>query len=166
MSKNQNEKPNAKCHYLGEKYPLYAHVDETIKKAVITFDGKAFKCVCPSAGEFDLYEPLKSFYIKASRKLIEKRLKHFQPQIKTKYKSFSISSDDRRWGSCDSKKQLTFHWKLMIFPLQAIDYVVIHELCHLMHMNHDRSFWRLVGKHCPDYKEAMAMIGSEKTRDV
>ncbi|WP_207650414.1 M48 metallopeptidase family protein [Geosporobacter subterraneus] len=47
-----------------------------------------------------------------------------------------------------------------------MDYVVIHELYHLVHMNHDRSFWRLAGKIYPNYKEAMTILGTEKTRDM
>jgi len=167
MSELENNiKPSAYCNYLGKKYPIYATVDESVKKPVMHFDGKNFKCLCPEAGDFDLYEPLKSFYVKASRKYIDKRLRFYQPGFKVKYKSFNIENDNRRWGSCDSKRQLTFHWKLMVFPEHAIDYVIIHEMCHLTHMNHDRSFWRLVGKHCPDYKNAMAVLGTEKTRDM
>lgn len=167
MSSSENSiKPAAYCNYLGSKYPIFAVVNSEVKKPTLVFTKDRFICECPEAGEVDLYEPLKSFYMKSAKKHIDKRLKHYQKQFKEKYKSFTIASDDSRWGSCDSQRRLTFHWKLMMFPQNAIDYVVVHEMCHLSHMNHDRSFWRLVGKHCPNYKEDMKVIGSEKTRGL
>ncbi len=158
--------PSAYCNYLGNKTPIYILQDQSLKKAVMSFDGSNFICTAAELENIDLVIPLKSYYVKASRKLISKRLKHFQAKFKENYKSFTITSDDTRWGTCDSKRQLTFNWKLLMFPLEAIDYVVIHELCHLSHMNHDRSFWRLVGKHCPNYKEIMPILGTEKTRGI
>ncbi|WP_099192833.1 M48 family metallopeptidase [Tepidibacter mesophilus] len=151
-------------YYLGKTYPLYTKVDVSIKKVIIEWDGKAFICTSPQEGEIDIANAIKLFYTKASKKLIEERLKLYQPQFKVKYKSFSIESHQNKWGSCSSKRHLTFHWKLIMFPLNAIDYVVVHELCHLIHMNHDRSFWRLVGKVYPKYKEVMDILGTEKTR--
>lgn len=152
--------------YLGKPYPLYTKVDSSIKKITIHWDGKAFICSSPQDGEIDIAVAIQAFYMKASRKLIEERIKLYQPHIKAKYKSFSIESHPNKWGSCNSKGHLTFHWKLIMFPLNAIDYVVVHELCHLIHMNHDRSFWRLVGKIYPKYKEAMAILGTEKTKEM
>lgn len=160
------QQPKFKCYYLGKTYPLYIKVDPSIKKVTIDWDGKVFTCISPKEDDADITGALQSFYKKASRKLIEERLKLYQPNFKVKYKSFSIESHKNKWGSCSSKRDLTFHWQLILFPLEAIDYVVVHELCHLMHMNHDRSFWRLVGKVYPNYKEAMAILGTEKTRDV
>jgi predicted metal-dependent hydrolase len=155
-----------KCRYLGQLYPFVAVVDETIKKNVVKFDGKTMTCLTPIPGEVDANKALKKFYKKEAKKYIEKRLRLYQPKFKTKYKSFEIESVDARWGSCSSQRNLTFNWKLMLFPEEAIDYVVIHELCHLEHLNHDRSFWRLVGKHCPDYKNIMPILGTSKTRDM
>lgn len=154
------------CYYLGKTYPLFTRVDSSINKVSINFDGESFICVSPNSGSIDISEDFKKFYIKECKKLISERLKLYQPNIKVKYKSFSIENEKNKWGSCNSSKHLTFNWKLILFPIEAIDYVVVHELCHLMHMNHDRSFWRLVGKIQPQYKEAMAILGSTKTRDL
>lgn len=160
-----SKEPQSHCYYLGKSYPLYAVVDSTKKKINIEWDGKSFICTCPRAGEIDLSEVLKSFYIKETNKLIRKRIELYQSHFKVKHKSFSIENSQTKWGSCNSNRHLTFHWKLIVFPIEAIDYVVIHELCHLIHMNHGRSFWRLVGKIQPNYKEIMPLIGSRKTTD-
>ncbi|WIV12947.1 SprT family zinc-dependent metalloprotease [Proteiniborus sp. MB09-C3] len=160
------QQTNINCYYLGKLYPLYIELDLSIKKITIQWNGKAFICTSPQEGEIDIAAALQAFYTKAGKKLIEERLKSYQQYIKVKYKSFSIENHPSKWGSCNSKGHLTFHWKLIMFPLNAIDYVVVHELCHLIHMNHDRSFWRLVGKIYPTYKEAMTILGTEKTREM
>lgn len=155
------QRPELNFYYLGESYPLYTKLDPTMKKLTIKWDGKAFLCSGPQEGEIDISNALHSFYIKASRKLIEERLKLYQKYFKVKYKSFSIENHKDKWGSCSSNKHLTFHWRLILFPIDVIDYVVVHELCHLVHMNHDRSFWRLVGKIHPRYKESMDILGTK-----
>lgn len=154
------------CSYMGNRYPIYIEVDQSRKKPEMTFEKDRFICLCRSEEDVDLTKPLMTFYKKACKKYVEKRLRHYIKDFKTNYRGFSISSDDTRWGSCDSNRNLTFHWKLMMFPPKAIDYVIVHELCHLTHLNHDRSFWRLVGKYCPDYLETMKILGASKTRDL
>ncbi|WP_187648529.1 M48 metallopeptidase family protein [Nitrosophilus labii] len=59
----------------------------------------------------------------------------------------------RRWGSCSSKKNLNFSYRLIMAPKDVIDYVIIHELSHLTYMNHSKYFWTLVSKRCPNYIE-------------
>ncbi|BEP29876.1 M48 family metallopeptidase [Helicovermis profundi] len=155
-----------KYYYLGNVYPMYMSLDKSLKKVTIKWVNNSFHCASPFEGEIDISLALKSFYIKESRKVINQRLKIYQKNFKVKYKSFLIEDNDKRWGSCNSLRSLTFNWRLMIFPLDVVDYVVVHELCHMLHMNHDRSFWRLVGKICPNYKKTMEILGTKKTRDM
>ena len=63
-----------------------------------------------------------------------------------------------RWGSCSSTKLLTINTMLIQLPWDLIEYVIIHELCHIEEMNHSQDFWDLVGKHCPDYKHRRRAI--------
>lgn len=56
-----------------------------------------------------------------------------------------------RWGSCDSQGQVAFNWHIIKAPHPVVDYVVIHELAHLVHPNHSKAFWRLVECHCPAF---------------
>ncbi|WP_438297768.1 M48 family metallopeptidase [Sporosarcina sp. FA15] len=96
---------------------------------------------------------LKKFYIASCRTIIEERIKIYQKQLKVKPKIIEIVESRAKWGSCSSDKKLTFNYRLAMAPVEVIDYVIIHELCHILHMNHDRSFWRRVGSIMPDYKE-------------
>ena len=66
--------------------------------------------------------------------------------------SVSIKSRKSQWGSCDSNGDVTFSWRLVMARPEAIDYVVIHELCHRKHMDHSREFWNQVQKYMPDFK--------------
>lgn len=63
-----------------------------------------------------------------------------------------IRQQKRRWGSCNSRGELRLNWKLIMAPLPVLDYVVVHELCHLLHMDHSALFWADVGRVFPDYK--------------
>lgn len=96
---------------------------------------------------------LKKFYMLSCKKVVGERIKIYQARLKVKPKSFDVVESATKWGSCSSDRNLTFNYRLAMAPLDVIDYVVIHELCHLLHMNHDRSFWRRVGSIMPDYKE-------------
>ncbi len=70
----------------------------------------------------------------------------------------SINSAKTRFGSCSSKKRLNFSCRLMNYDERAIDYVVVHELAHLKHLNHSKNFWAFVEKFMPDYKERKKLL--------
>ena len=152
--------------YLGKEWPLKVVENPEVKKVNIHFEGEYLVLVSRETETIDYKKVLVRFYKQQAKKHIEKRLRHFQPMIRKKVKSFTIESSEKRWGSCNSMGELTFNWQLMLFPEAAIDYVVVHELCHLEHLNHDRSFWRLVGKLSPNYKDIMPILGTTKTRDL
>ncbi len=108
--------------------------------------------------EEELQRDLKKFYFASCKKVIGERIKIYQKQLKVTPKSYIIEESRTKWGSCSSAKHLTFNYRLAMAPIEVIDYVVIHELCHLLHMNHDRSFWRRVGSIMPDYKAKEAFL--------
>lgn len=98
-------------------------------------------------------ELIKKFYVSKTQEIVKKRIKHFEKIIDVKARSVSIVDSRLTWGTCNSLKELTFNYKLSMAPLEVIDYIVIHELCHILHLNHDRSFWRKVGSFDGNYKE-------------
>ncbi len=105
-----------------------------------------------SLDQENLETSIKSMYIKKTSKYIKKRLPQLEKHMGVKSKSYSIVDSPSTWGTCSSLKDLTFNYKLSMAPPVVMDYVIIHELCHIHHLNHDRSFWRLVGKYDPEYK--------------
>lgn len=74
------------------------------------------------------------------------------------HSGLSITAARTRFGSCSSKGRLCFSLYLMRYPMQAIDYVVLHEVCHLLHMNHGAGFYALLSKHMPDYRERRKLL--------
>lgn len=150
------------CYYLGESYMLKMHHDPSAKKPQIDFDGKSLNLTSPNSGQIVIEPLLQSYYTKVLKKLISERIAFFQSEFKVKPKGFVIEDSKLRWGSCNSDRHLTFNWRLAMLHPEVIDYVIVHEMCHLVHLNHDRSFWRLVGKILPDYKTTMAYLGNSK----
>lgn len=107
---------------------------------------------------------LEKRYKDAAREYIPKRVDYYQTITGGNYSRISIRSQKTRWGSCSAKGTLSFNWRLMLAPPSILDYVVVHELCHLTHMNHSPAFWQTVEKAFPDYRIARKWLkehGSE-----
>lgn len=88
----------------------------------------------------------------AEHKLGEK-VNRFEPMVGVKSAGISIKTFKSRWGSCTNKGELEFNWLIMLAPNRMVDYVVIHELCHLVHHDHSPEFWREVARVMPDYQQ-------------
>ena len=95
---------------------------------------------------------LKSTLAALALERIRQRISVFQPVIGGEFGRVAVRDQRSRWGSCSSKHNLNFNWKLIMAPPQVLDYVVIHELCHLHEFNHSARFWRLVEDVMPDYE--------------
>ncbi|MGL4799117.1 MAG: M48 family metallopeptidase [Cellulosilyticaceae bacterium] len=109
-------------------------------------------------GEDAIQEALKKFYTAQTKVYIKQNLKRMEKLMGVKAKSTTIVDSPRTWGTCNNHKELTFNYRLSMAPPSVIDYVIIHELCHLLHLNHDRSFWRKVGMYDTDYKKHEAYL--------
>ena len=68
------------------------------------------------------------------------------------YTSLRIANQRTRWGSCSTNGAMSFNWRLLLAPPEILDYVVWHEACHLVHMDHSQRFWSLLERHLPDYR--------------
>lgn len=98
---------------------------------------------------------LKAFtirYREEARRKIEERVAFYHPLTGGRYTSVTIRDQKSRWGSCSSRGTLSFNYRLIFAPLPVLDYVVVHELCHLTHMNHSKEFWDKVASVMPEYK--------------
>ena len=96
-------------------------------------------------------QELKALREKA-RALVTERVQHYAPIIGVNYNQIVIRAQHTRWGSCSSKGNLNFNCLLALVPTEVLDYIVVHELCHLKELNHSDCFWDEVGKILPDYK--------------
>ena len=78
--------------------------------------------------------------------------------IGVKPASITIKSFKARWGSCSISGGIQYNWKIIIAPDRIVDYVVIHELCHILHHNHSPAFWAAVARHCQEYRDRGAWL--------
>ncbi len=85
--------------------------------------------------------------------VIPKRVEYYAKIMGLTYGRITIRNQVSRWGSCSAKGNLNFNCLLMLCPEEVMDYVVVHELCHLKEMNHSKKFWSLVEHFCPEYKQ-------------
>lgn len=91
-------------------------------------------------------------YKKAARIQFENRVAYYHTMTGGNYTSITVRDQKTRWGSCSSRGTLSFNYRLIFAPPRILDYVVVHELCHLTHMNHSKDFWNMVACVMPEYK--------------
>jgi predicted metal-dependent hydrolase len=89
----------------------------------------------------------------SAREIITKRVQYWTQIMGLSYNRLSIRHTNTRWGSCSSKRNLNFSYKLMFLEPELMDYIIIHELAHLVEMNHSKRFWNIVETYCEDYLE-------------
>lgn len=97
-------------------------------------------------------EAIKKRYRDAARARFEERVAHYHPVTGGHYNSITVRDQKSRWGSCSSRGTLSFNYRLIFAPPAVLDYVVVHELCHLTFMDHSKNFWDKVAAVMPDYK--------------
>ena len=84
--------------------------------------------------------------------LITSRITYFNKIYNYKFKNVRVKKQRTIWGSCSKKGNLSFNYKLIFLPTELLDYVIVHELCHLKEFNHSKKYWDLVEKTIPNYK--------------
>jgi len=112
----------------------------------------------PGASEALLKERVMNWYKAQAEGLFQQRLDLYAARLGVQYAGFALSSADTRWGSCTAQRTIRLNWKLMHFSLPLVDYVVAHELAHILEMNHSPRFWAHVGRIYPQYEEAKQLL--------
>lgn len=101
---------------------------------------------------------LRDWMLEQAEKVIKNKVRECAKIIGVEYNNIRIKDTKTRWGSCSSKKNLNFNFRLMMAPERVMDYVIIHELCHLLHMNHSKEFWAAVKSYMPDFEEQKSWL--------
>lgn len=139
--------------YLGKTYPL--RIVEHQRPA-LSFTGSQFllaRSAIPKA-----QESFSRWYRKEASNVLSERAQEIAHMYGYRYEKIRISSARTRWGSCSSKNSLSFTYRLVMAPMDAIDYVVMHELVHTKIKNHSKIFWNKVAEHMPDYKVRLTWL--------
>lgn len=144
--KTRTFSPGELFPYLGTQYALQL-TDR--QRPLLELDG-AFLLSRSAASRAK--EVLIDWYREETRSITQSLIEKYSKQYDFKVNRVRITSARTRWGSCSSKNNLNFTYRLSMAPLEVIDYVVLHELVHLKHHNHSQSFWNAVAAIKPDYQ--------------
>ena len=141
--------------YLGRPVPISVQATSGLTPSV-KLEDRTFQIECPEYLEGEerrtaLREALMGWYWARAGEIIRQAVERWQPRVDRKPARISLGNQKSLWGSCSSKGSLRFNWRLVMAPPELIDYVVVHELCHLVVANHSDSFWEQVARLIPDY---------------
>jgi predicted metal-dependent hydrolase len=143
--------------YLGEEYPLKVLPVEGLKKAFVSFAGSEITVLLPEAVSEELKPALVkkaiwNFYSGFAESEVDRLLKAYSEKLKVEPPVFQVKHQKRRWGSCSANNVLRINFQLIMAPPEQLEYVVVHELCHVKEKNHSARFWKLVGELMPGYQ--------------
>ena len=163
--------------YLGEEYPLHLIFDESRKNITIELnkkedsesDNSIFSNIDMNSGKnfkikrFIIHtntmdvEKIKvafeKWYRDETLKIVTKRIDYYSDNFKDKVTNIRVKEQKRRWASCTGKNAILFNWRISMARADVLDYIVIHEMCHMDHRNHSKYFWNRVEEIMPNYKE-------------
>ncbi|MFZ1292522.1 MAG: SprT family zinc-dependent metalloprotease [Melioribacteraceae bacterium] len=148
--------------YLGKNYKLYI-TDDPVDGVV--FDSKFF---INKLNQRNANKLFKEWYLDSASKIIIPKVKSIAKEIGVKYNSLNILDLKYRWGSCTPKDNIHFNWRLIKAPMNVIEYIIVHELTHLLESNHTTEFWNRVSAQLPNYDKAKRWLkeyGFELERD-
>ena len=136
----------SKLWYLGQSYALH-FIEKGATRVHFSSEFTLPVKTLPKAPEL-----LAAWYKDQARQILTERTDYFAHQFGLKYRSIRITSARSRWGSCSQLNALSFTWRLVMAPIEIIDYIVVHELAHVVEKNHSRAFWSQVERMLPDYR--------------
>ena len=119
---------------------------------------KQIKNKIEHAEKFSLSKDEELMLKEKSLPYLTERTEYFAKIMGVKPTGIKITSAQKRFGSCSGKNSICYSWRLMQYPPEAIDYVVVHELAHIVHKNHGAEFYRLIEKYLPDYKKREKLL--------
>ena len=145
--------------FLGEKYKVNV-MERDVKRSRVCFDPRQGWSVSvplgcsPEVRRAHVKEKMLQWYRAQAREILGGRIFHFARLIGVEPKKITVRTQKRIWGCCNFKTQtISLNWQIILSPLRVVDYVVLHELCHLSIPNHSKRFWRKVAKVLPDFRQ-------------
>jgi predicted metal-dependent hydrolase len=147
-----------KILYLGREYTLEILEKDSGKPEVLVREDTVSVCISPGLPGEDrkqaVKEALTKWYRQRFSEIVNERVEKYSLQLKAAPCKVAIKDQKTMWGSCSKKGNINLNWKLVMAPVEIIDYVIVHELCHLKVMNHSKEFWNLVASTLPNFHES------------
>lgn len=111
--------------------------------------------------KYDISDDEKNKLINLAKEYLPERVEYYSRIMNVKPTGIKITSAKKRFGSCSGKNSICFSNYLMLYPKEAVDYVVVHELAHIRHHNHSKDFYNFVSEFMPDYKEREKLLKTD-----
>jgi predicted metal-dependent hydrolase len=151
--------------FLGRKFPVTVRLSEVIRPR-FHFTGREWVAVIPEALRHDeprrrdaVRKKLIAWYRRQAGEILAGRVFHYSREMGITPRKIAVRTQKRMWGCCDFNTQtIRLNWQIVMSPLSVIDYVVVHEMCHLWEPNHSRRFWEKVRKFIPDFESAKTWL--------
>lgn len=150
--------------YLGKEYTLYVLKTEGLKKPEVYIEGDKLIVKLDSEEPKQVEAALEKWYRVQAQKVILERVSHYQRYFSQKPRSVNVKTQKKRWGSCTGRDDLLFNWKCVMANIEALDYIVVHEMCHMVEKNHSKAYWQLVEKIYPSYKKEKLWLKENSIR--
>ncbi len=109
---------------------------------------------------------VEQWYKEAAKCRLARRLDYWGERTQLRHTGVTIRAQRSCWGSCTAWGKLSLNWRLLLLPEVLVDYVLVHELCHLKHLDHSAAFWALVASHMPDYRSRMERLDRIQRADL
>ena len=157
-ARSQTWMQDDKVRYLGRDLSLHLTADSVATLATLQDGDRLHISLADPAHKDSVKAAVIKWYRRHAQSNFTDRIGELAPRLGVPVPRVFLSSARSRWGSCNVKREVRLNWRLIQAAQPTIDYVVVHELAHLIEMNHSRRFWKLVAGVCPHYREACAEL--------
>ncbi len=140
-------------YFLGQSYVLRIIANKKIKFRGELTNTNLLIYIRDDLAKEQMIKYLTKWYQEKAKQIIFERLIYWQQQLNISFNRFFLSRAKTNWGSCNAKNDIRINWRLIMMPTEIIDYVIVHELCHVIHKNHSKRFWNLVHAAMPDFQQ-------------
>lgn len=139
--------------YLGRNYTLLIVEDDSLKKPVTKLLQGKFVINTPTREQVKLKASMEEWYRLKTLEKVYERIAYYQRYFDVEPTDVRVKEQKKRWASCTVKRELLFNWRCTMAPSWVFDYIVVHEMSHMLIMDHSREFWSLVERIMPDYEK-------------
>lgn len=157
-----NFSSSMKLYFMGEAYPFIL-VNYEKKRTKLTFEEGIFKLYYSVYDETRFQIHIDRFYKKEAHAYVPPIVSYWANKMLLYPTDIRFRKTKRQWGSCSGRNVLSFNTMMMKLPKNVIQYIIVHELAHIQHKNHQKTFWRLVESYLPDYKTQIAELKNYAT---
>ena len=132
---------------------LVPYISENAKKIQKSDNLLLIPSKIANLGEDAVIRKVQLWLKQNAKEIIEERVAYFSGRLQLSYAKISVMNNKTRWGTCSKKGEITLNWRTVMLAPHLLDYIVVHEFCHLLEFNHSRAFWGLVESILPNWRE-------------